>query len=424
MDVARGAVSVASAALVFGAYEALRRSVGHFGALAGVALLLTSALYVPLSVSVMIGLPSVACLVLAACLALEAGRQVGRPQPGQGARPWLLPTCAGVLAGAAVGIKLFAAPIVPLLLLTVMLPLGRTPDTSGGGHPGARRRALLKQAALHGLCFGAGSLVTLLISLAPLIAAGTLSGLVETHQVAREQAGGSTDGLVALRRFVSDDPVLFVLALQGTLSTLARRKLDALPWLAWLLVAGIALLDHSPVWPHHRLLLTVPAALLAGHAFFLKVQRPMPPAVVWTIRTVAGAIAIGAIAFSVSQQGRLKAMRRPPAWTSSTEDWKVFSQFSRYAEHSKFVAAARPTFAFRAGRPVPPNLAVTSWKRFRVGLLSAKRVVKDVSETEPETVLFSSRWPGSVRAAVEKKIKKTHRRVRRWRCQSTDLWVS
>ncbi len=64
MDVARSVVSAFSALLVFGLYEALRRSVGHLGSLAGVGLLLASALYVPLSVSVMIGLPSVACLTL------------------------------------------------------------------------------------------------------------------------------------------------------------------------------------------------------------------------------------------------------------------------------------------------------------------------------------------------------------------------
>ncbi len=88
------------------------------------------------------------------------------------------------------------------------------------------------------------------------------------------------------------------------------------------------------------------------------------------------------------------------------------------------MAVARPTYAFRAGRPVPPNLAVTSWKRFRVGLLSNKRVAEDIAKAKPDTVLLSSRWPGSVRAAVVKKIKKTHRRVERWSHQSSELWVS
>lgn len=425
MDVARGVVSAASAALVFGLYEALRRSVGHLGALTAAGLLVGSALYVPLSISVMIGLPSVTCLTLSALLALEAGRSGTRSRSAR----WTIAGAAGALAGAAVGIKLFAVPVVPVLLGTTLLHLraGPRPD-AGPTFVASAGRAVLRAASERGAAFVLGFVVLSFLSLAPLFMAESFSGLLETHQTAREQAKGSTDGFSTLSHFVADDALLFGLALLGTVVALVRRTWDALPWLGWLVLAAVALLDHSPIWPHHRLLLTVPAAALAGHAFCSDLRLLVHhPKVEQAYRYAVPCVALALVALSSSQKGRLEPMIEPvpwAAWTSSPADWKIFAEFSRYATHSNFVAAARPTFAFRAGRPVPPNLAVTSWKRFRVGLLSAKRVAKDVDETNPETVLFSSRWPGSVRAAVEKKIKKTHKRVKRWRHQSTDLWVS
>jgi len=417
MDVARGAVSAFSALLIWGVYEALRRSVGHLGSLLGVGLLLTSTLYVPLSFSVMIGLPSVACLTVGTLLLIEAGRR-------RDWRAWVLAGAGGCLAGAAAGIKLFTVPAMPALLLAALVETrGPSPFGEHGPLPGL---AFWKRAGVRASLFGGGFVLLFILSLAPFLLTGTLSGLIETHQAAREQAGGNVDGLAAVRGFLRDDPILFVLALQGALIALVRRMWSALPWLGWLVASGLALVDHSPVWPHHRLLLSVPAAVLAGHALFVDFGPAVPQKVRMAYRFVAPVVAGLAVGLAGAQKGRLDAMLHPAplaGWTKSDTDWKIFAEFSRYAEHSRFVAAARPTFAFRAGRPVPPNLAVTSWKRFRVGLLSARRVASDVDDTNPETVLFSSRWPGSVRAAVEKKIKKTHRRVKRWRHQSTDLWV-
>lgn len=407
MDVARGVVSACSALLVFGLYEALRRRVGHLGSLTAVLLVVCSALYVPLSVSVMIGLPCVACLTLSTLLSLEAGERGGRDR-----RVCLLALASGVLAGAAVGIKLFSIPVVPILLLTAMI--GRS---KWSAQP-------VLDAGVRGAAFSAGFGAMVLLALGPLALAGTLSGLVETHQVAREQAGGDSDGLKALLRFVEEDQVLFALALAGTVLALVRRTFAVLSWIGWLLIAAAVLLDHSPVWPHHRLLITVPAAALAGHVFSLELPKRVPHSLVLAYRVLVPAVAALAIVASLMPTGRLEAMVRPKPWTNSDTDWQVFREFAPYAEKSAFVAAARPTFAFRAGRPVPPNLAVTSWKRFRVGLLKSKQVAADIARAEPGTILLSSRWPGSVRAAVEKKIKKTHRRVKRWPNQSTDLWVS
>ena len=419
MDVARGVVSAASALLIFALYESLRKSAGHLAGLVGALLLLVSALYVPLSVSAMIGLPSVAFLALSMHYSIEAGSAGGRDR-----RVLLLALAAGGLAGAAVGTKLFALPVVPVLGLTVLA--GARKGWKGAAQSDSRGtlRQRLLDAVLRGVAFSAGFVVVLLLAVAPLLAAGTLSGLVDAHQVAREQAGGTTDGLKTLIGFLSDDRALFGLAALGAAVATLRGSFAAWPWLGWLLTSGLALLDHSPVWPHHRVLLTVPAAALAGHAFDLRLPERTKPVLVAALRVALSALALAGVAAGATQPKRLEAMIRPPSWTNSKRDWEVFAVFSRYAAASKMVAAARPTYAFRSNRPVPPDLAVTSWKRFRVRLLSTKQVVDDIESTNPETVLLSHRWPGSVRAAVEKQIRKTHKRVKRWGYQSSDLWVS
>jgi len=419
MDVARGVVSGASALLLFALYESLRKSAGHLASLTGVLLLLVSALYVPLSVSVMIGLPSVAFLALSMHFSIEAGSAGGR-----GRRVIVLAAVAGALAGAAVGTKLFALPVVPVLGLGILVGARSSrPSEAGNDSRGTLRQRLLA-ALLRGTAFSAGFVVVLLLAVAPLLAAGTLSGLVDAHQVARQQAGGTTDGLKTLIGFLSDDRALFGLAALGAALATLRGNFAAWPWLGWLVISGLALLDHSPVWPHHRVLLTVPAAALAGHAFDLRLPERTKALLVTALRVALPTLALAGVAAGATQPKRLEAMRSPPAWTNSKRDWEVFAVFSRYAAASKMVAAARPTYAFRSGRPVPPDLAVTSWKRFRVRLLSTKQVVDDIAANNPETVLLSHRWPGAVRAAVEKKIKKTHRRVKRWGYQSSDLWVS
>jgi hypothetical protein len=419
MDVARGVVSASSALLVFALYESVRRSAGHLGALVAVLLLLVSALYVPLSVSAMIGLPSVAFLTSSALCSLEAGGVAGR-----GRRALLLALSAGALAGAAVGTKLFALPVVPALALTTAL--GTRSGWTVAVDSGSKRTlaARLVDPLLRGSAFCAGFGLLLLLAFAPLLVAGTLSGLVDAHQVAREQAGGTTDGLKTLSGFFAEDRALFALAVLGAALATLRGSFAAWLWLGWLLVTGVALVDHSPVWPHHRVLLTVPAAALAGHAFCLQLPQRIPAPIATGIRIALPLLALVGIAAGASTPKRLEAMIRPPSWTNSERDWEVFAEFQRYAAASKMVATARATYAFRSERPVPPNLAVTSWKRFRVRLLNTKQVVQDIQAARPETILLSHRWPGTVRAAVEKQIKKTHRRVKRWGFQSSDLWVS
>jgi hypothetical protein len=47
-----------------------------------------------------------------------------------------------------------------------------------------------------------------------------------------------------------------------------------------------------------------------------------------------------------------------------------------------------PMIAFRAGIPVPPELAVISGKRFAAGELSEQEIIDEVKQYQPEQVLI------------------------------------
>ncbi|HSC87982.1 MAG TPA: hypothetical protein VLC09_11950, partial [Polyangiaceae bacterium] len=120
---------------------------------------------------------------------------------------------------------------------------------------------------------------------------------------------------------------------------------------------------------------------------------------------------------------RWDAMKRPPAWSNSRKDWELQHEFERYARDARRVAASRPIFAFRAGKPVPAALAVTSWKRFRSDQLSSKQVARELRKYEPEVVLLTSRWPHAVRAAARRELERRHRKAYHSSHQSAEIWV-
>ena len=200
----------------------------------------------------------------------------------------------------------------------------------------------------------------------------------------------------------------------------------------------ISLADHYPVWPHHRLLLSTPAALLAGfgvaetllalRAWALRALEKRSFARGRTLSLVSTGVAfvlatLPALGVLETLPERAQHILRPPQWSSESKDWAIHKVFLRYATRARLVAASRPIHAFRAGRAMPPDLAVTSWKRFKSGQLTAAAVSAEMLEFQPEVVLLSHRWTGATRRLVLKNVRKTHCQVQRWPHQSSELWV-
>jgi hypothetical protein len=67
---------------------------------------------------------------------------------------------------------------------------------------------------------------------------------------------------------------------------------------------------------------------------------------------------------------------------------RVMRKVNQYAGQTNWMVTDLPMFAFRAGIPVPPNLAVISGKRLASGGLSEETMIETVREYSPEQVLI------------------------------------
>lgn len=402
VTVGRLVVLAFAGAAVFAVYDALRVTRGHVAGLAGALLLVTSTLFVQLSMSVMIGLPSIACMLLGVW-ALVRYRASGRAF-------WL--PLAGGLMGLSVATKMFTGFLVPVYGLVVLL---------WGGAEALQRRTSCVRPVFAGLLrngalWAAGLAVALLVGLWPLLAAWDLGGLVETHELARDSRRGTSPGLGAVLGFLREDAVLFGLAVIGLGRALVVRQVTVLLWALWLALAALLLLDHYPVWPHHRLLLTAPAAVLGGYAVALvadiprdagaadQEQRPeeVLRASSWRrdFGAAATALALAALVVFSHPSGTARLLR-PKPWSDTKQDRKVLAALEPFARPDAYIMSARQIYAFEVGMPVPPNLAVTSFKRMQTGLLDKKTMRSTLEAYRPEVVVLSSRWSGALRRAVK-----------------------
>lgn len=441
---ARTLVLVFSGLLVFALQDTLRLLGSWLHGWVAVTLLVVSAAYVPLSVSVMIGLPAIALLALSLwalthafqlraanvstpAAYLEAKTTDGWRAPGQ-EHAWH--AAAGALLGLSLTTKLFTAFMAPALVLLVQARI-----FTNWRRPSRRAFALAST-------FSGALALALVVGAWPLLTRGTWSGLIETHSSMRASRGEDFDGIGTVSNFLEQDVGLYALAALGVVWAVIRKRHLVHLWTCWLVLGLISLADHYPVWPHHRLLLSAPAAALAGFgvaesllALRALVTRGLARRGPNREHSAGRALSLGltAVVFSVATlpaigvlvavPERGEQILRPPQWSSESRDWAIHKVFLRYAERARLVAASRPIHAFRAGRAMPPDLAVTSWKRFRSGQLSAAAVSAEVIEFAPEVLLMSHRWPGSTRKLVLKSVKKTHCQIQRWPHQSTELWV-
>lgn len=414
-------LSLAFASLIVtSVFGLLDRWSGRTAAIAGCLLLLGTKFFVPLSVAVMIGLPALAFAFLALWL-LELGRAQAFPAevPSTATnRGTLAFVGAGVCLGLSLGTKLFAAFLLPVFAVALLVPLLR------------RRFRRLAHLVPLGAFLGA-ALLTTLLCLAPLLRHGHLSGLVEAHATSRELARGSFDGAKTVGAFLREDWPVFVLALGALPLAVRRRSFGVLIGAGWLLAGIAGLLDHYPVWTHHRLLLTLPGALLAGFSVGELLEwgtTPVARRLVGAPRVARAIPLFGALVVSLAPlvgltPERITEARKPRTWTNEKRDLQIVEKLRPYAKEGDFWLASRPMFAFHFGHPVPPNLAVTSWKRFRTGLLSAKTIRDDVRRFRPAVIVLSNRWPSSVRRRVRDEIKKTYRKAESFSHQDTEIWV-
>jgi hypothetical protein len=405
VNVGRFSVLLLSAVLLWASFQVLRLVWGNFHALAGVLLIVLLPYYMTLSVSVMVGLPSLtfAMLSLLAVIAWHLHRKY----------IWLI--LSAVALAISVLIKLFTGFLAPIIIVGILLadfsPKISLESVKSDGkiiflgilvadfsrlRVKTILRELLLPAACWGLVFSTVALAIILLAVGP----SNVPQLYTSHLIAEN---AFQKEIYTINYHLRDSMPVLLLALFGILFTILTKRWLTLYLIAWMSVAYLLLLRHSPVWYHHQLLVTVPAAMLAGVAVGEGIHL-IPAAVrnrnIFNLRTSLAVLTLGTFALvlydqipDLSPQLESGANLTVSPLRANPLQENVYPFVEEYAPETQWMVTDMPMVAFRLNLLVPPNLVVLSSKRVKSKLLTEKDLMETILNYNPEQVLIGEKAP-------------------------------
>ena len=369
-------VGLFAAMLVAGFYSLVRHTASAGAAFIAALLLFFSPDFVGLMGSVMIGLPSLACAVLAAKFLLDYGRTREK-------RFFFISLLCYCLS---LQIKFITVIYLPGLLIPLLM-----------GPDGETRLSLKGKKIKPALAWM--SLLMLITAAAILCFAGSnWRQLVGPH--VGVQAFGETNPeisrRVTTRILLSFLPLAPLLLLSG-LKWRRRRPAYWLVPFIWFACAMFFLLVHKPIRYHYAVNLAIPAAWLAALAlpqdlsFMAAIRAWAHPRRVPFLDLAAPAAALICIPLWVMTripQMTAPPLLAPPAWAAPIEPQvlRLLSEHQSGPDDRLFTD--RPMYAFTAGIPMPPSLAVISGKRLNSGYLPADYFMSRINEEPPRHVIL------------------------------------
>jgi hypothetical protein len=352
---------------------------GSGAAFAGSFLIFLLPYFLVLSFSVMIGLPAItlAMLSLLALLHWHAKR-----------RPVWLVASAGLM-GLSVLIKLITGFLVIIFVLGILI-------TQYQEFKGDRRWRNVLMPPLIWLLVFVGLVVPLILVLS---GTGNIGQLISTHLRAEQVIDFRTQVQSTLSFHVQSIRPLFILTVVGIIFTIRSRRWQSLYLVAWFITTLGLLIFHRPVWWHQTLLLTIPAAMLAGLALnevlntLIQAAFPNSHIKLNGLLLTAALFAIMVLLFRFRPNESIQLINLSPKTFGTEPEIRphpaiVYRRMKSLAPQTNWVVTDMPIFAFRIGVPVPPELAVFSVKRVETGDLVADEILAIVRQYKPEQIMF------------------------------------
>jgi 4-amino-4-deoxy-L-arabinose transferase-like glycosyltransferase len=366
-------------ALVGALYGVVRRSSGRAAALVSVLLLVCSPYFMQLSVSVMLELPAMS-------VAMGSVWAWTRYAAGKG-RWWLIGS--GVLIGCALQVKLTAVVFGPALAAAWLLSRHRDdPESSEAGGDRFWGR-WLEPAVWGSAAVAAFGVIALALYDMETVRAFWMSHFSEGTRavVAAEQHGFRL-------RSMQYEFEFWIPAMVGVAVIGWRRRWDLLVPVVLLATVMLVHLWHRPYWPYYRLHFGIPMAWLGGVgiAEWYRALWSEDLRASWTARAKA---VIGwpmwsmlvALVLTLAPENGWLELRKLGIARSAHEDPMVLKLRERAAQ-TRWVYADRVIYAFWAGLPVPPELAVVPHKRVWSEQITAEEVIECLERYRPEQVLL------------------------------------
>jgi hypothetical protein len=373
INIGRIMVLIMSSILVSAIYLILRITWGALHAICGIVLLFLLPYYNTLSVSIMIGLPSItlATIALLALIIWHLRRK----------SIWLVLSAAAL--AFSVLTKLFTGFLAPIFIIGVLL------DELAGNDGSKTLWELFRPALIWGSVFaiifiGLGLLV---------VGPSNVNQLLEPHLAASE--ADIYTGFAktqSITWYMQDSWSFFLLAAIGVLYVSLKKHWLTLYLIAWAACAYIILIFQIPVWFHHQLLVTIPLAALSAIAVGESINAFQNSTIRKNFFKLNTALACATlIAISI-----LLIVRVPIIYEEFTENVYYLERermfmvrMVNHAPETEWVITDTPMYAFRAGLAVPPELAVFSEKRMVSGNLSEEEIICFLDKYKPEQVLIA-----------------------------------
>jgi hypothetical protein len=375
-----------------------------------VLLLVLLPYYITLSVSVMIGLPSIALAVLSlAALGMWHRRRK---------RGWLVFSAAAL--ALSVLVKIITGFLAPIFIAGLLCAEIFRAGQAGGWRRRLTGRSWFMPALLWSLTFlGIGGILGLLM-----VGPANLSQLLDTHLLARQFGGeASYPGAQSIYWHLGESWAVLLLAIAGVVITIWRKNWLSLYLAAWAGTALLLLTFHEPVWYHQQLVVTVPAAMLAGIAGGEGIRRLAVSLRLRKLVTASALVAILAAAGFVyvlaERYPKVAPELSHPAYFLDRADHAPWTEqmflvkMANHAADTRWVVTNLPMYAFRAGLPVPPSLAVMSEKRIVTGELTEAQIIAIIEEVRPEQVLLGRREFPELEAVLKEDYRLLYTRGKR-----------
>ena len=366
-----------SCVMVWSIVQFLRLAWGNMPALLAVIILFLVSYFPTLSAAVMVGQPSLAMASVSLLFLAVWHRR----------RQQIFLALSALVFCLSILTKLFTGS------LALVFVVGLVASEYFGAEKDEGLFRLLYPALLWSVVFTAFTLVAGIL----LTGTQTISQLIQPHLAASQASVyPPNEQLLPITYYLQDAWPILLLALVGTALVFQHRRWLMLYPLAWMLSSFVELSVLKPVWYHHQLLITIPAAMLAavasGEIFQVLLQgwhTPFEFKRNWLLLAGGLLSVVLVIAFRVpdvynlfQQQANADTTQRHPF-----ED-KLLKKINQYAPQTNWMVTDMPMFAFRADLKVPPNLVVISWKRLAAGDLDEEEILNTLQSLKPEQVLF------------------------------------
>jgi 4-amino-4-deoxy-L-arabinose transferase-like glycosyltransferase len=375
---ARVLVLLFSTLLVWAGSQFLQLTSGKLAAILFLPLVIMVPQFLRLSTSVMIGLPSLALAIVSMLFVIFWHQNRNSL--------WLI--LSGFALALSVLIKLFTGFVAPIFLIGITASMYL--DAMGEGVSWK----MLRPALIWSLSFAG---LALLLGFA-LVGPQNISAITSPHiaaPVTEELAGSGYTMNTHLRAAVP----LLILGVVGAVFSMYRRNWLVLYPLAWAALAYVLFSFYSPVFYHHQLLITIPFTMLAAAGAgdgILDLVRLRYLTDLARFRTWLGAGAlIGFVLVSLHYLPTLdRDLMNSPRLTdfslrATSGKLRVLRTMDEYIDQTNWIMTDMPMYAFRVGRPVPPNVATFSSKRLATGSLTEEDILTAMRDNQPEQVLMA-----------------------------------